>query len=111
MKEILAQIQSLPEFQELVSQLGTQKLPRKLGLSRAARLPVLLALQQAHAGLMSRRQAAPLLAAVVYVLLYVVVTALSLPGAAVFTLAGGAIVGLGLGLSLRGEGLEEGLRA
>ena len=36
----------------------------------------------------------------VYVLLYVVVTALSLPGAAVLTLAGGAIFGLGLGTLL-----------
>jgi transcription-repair coupling factor (superfamily II helicase) len=46
MKEILSQIQSLPEFQELVSQLGTEQAPGKLGLSRASRLPVLLALQQ-----------------------------------------------------------------
>ena len=44
------------------------------------------------------RDASPLLVAGAYFLLYVVVTALSLPGAAVMTLAGGALFGLGWGL-------------
>ena len=39
----------------------------------------------------------PVLAGVVYFLIYVAVAALSLPGAAVMTLAGGAIFGLGWG--------------
>lgn len=44
------------------------------------------------------RDASPLLVAGAYFVLYVVVTALSLPGAAVMTLAGGALFGLGWGL-------------
>ena len=44
------------------------------------------------------RDASPLLMAGAYFVLYVVVTALSLPGAAVMTLAGGALFGLGWGL-------------
>jgi len=43
------------------------------------------------------RQDAPLATAAVYFLLYVLVTALSLPGAAVMTLAGGAVFGLIIG--------------
>ncbi len=46
------------------------------------------------------RQEAPLLTAGTYFLLYVVVTALSLPGAVVMTLAGGAIFGLVTGTVL-----------
>lgn len=42
----------------------------------------------------------PLLAASIYFLIYVVVTAFSLPGAAVMTLVGGALFGLGWGLLL-----------
>ncbi|PLW80974.1 pyridine nucleotide-disulfide oxidoreductase [Kineobactrum sediminis] len=44
------------------------------------------------------RSSAPLLVAGGFFLLYVAVTALSLPGAAVMTLAGGALFGLGWGL-------------
>ena len=47
--------------------------------------------------LVEQFRAQPLLTAGGYFLLYVVVTALSLPGAAVMTLAGGAIFGLGWG--------------
>lgn len=42
----------------------------------------------------------PLLSCAVYFVIYVLVTALSIPGAAVMTLAGGAIFGLGVGLLL-----------
>lgn len=45
-------------------------------------------------------EAAPLLVAGAYFVLYVAVTALSLPGAAVMTLAGGALFGLGIGTLL-----------
>ncbi len=44
------------------------------------------------------REARPLLAAAIFFALYVAVAALSLPGAGVMTLAGGAIFGLGWGL-------------
>ncbi len=44
------------------------------------------------------RQANPLLAAGAYFVIYIVVTALSLPGAALLTLAGGAVFGLWSGL-------------
>ena len=44
------------------------------------------------------REASPLLVAALYFAAYVAVTALSLPGAAVMTLAGGALFGLGWGL-------------
>lgn len=44
------------------------------------------------------RDASPLRVAAAYFVLYVIVTALSLPGAAVMTLAGGALFGLGWGL-------------
>ncbi|GAA0680937.1 bifunctional TVP38/TMEM64 family protein/FAD-dependent oxidoreductase [Marinobacterium maritimum] len=46
------------------------------------------------------RSQAPLLTAGGFFLLYIIVTALSLPGAAVMTLAGGALFGLGQGLLL-----------
>jgi pyruvate/2-oxoglutarate dehydrogenase complex dihydrolipoamide dehydrogenase (E3) component/uncharacterized membrane protein YdjX (TVP38/TMEM64 family) len=58
------------------------------------------ALQRAQGSLLAWRQAAPLQSALAYMGLYVVVTALSLPGAAVLTLAGGALFGLGLGTLL-----------
>ena len=45
-------------------------------------------------------QAHPVRTAAIYVALYVAVTALSLPGAAIMTLAGGAVFGFGLGLVL-----------
>ncbi len=57
-------------------------------------------LQDARAGLLAWRQRAPLSAAAAYALTYVLVTGLSLPGAAVLTLAGGAVFGLGLGTLL-----------
>ena len=44
--------------------------------------------------------ASPVLVAGAYLLIYVAVTALSLPGAAVMTLAGGALFGLGIGTLL-----------
>ncbi len=68
-----------------------------LGLHRQLTLE---ALQKAHGALLERRQQAPLLVGGAYVALYVLVAALSLPGAAVLTLAGGAIFGLGLGTLL-----------
>ncbi len=46
------------------------------------------------------RDAAPLRAAGLFVLLYVALTAISFPGAAILTLAAGAIFGLGVGLAL-----------
>lgn len=46
------------------------------------------------------QQQHPVLLALIYCLVYVLVTAFSLPGAAVMTLAGGALFGLGLGLLL-----------
>ena len=46
------------------------------------------------------QQQQPLLVMLAYFVLYVLVTALSLPGAAVMTLAGGALFGLGWGLLL-----------
>ena len=57
-------------------------------------------LKQQQANLMAMRDAQPLMVSVVYLLIYVGVTALSLPGAAIMTLAGGAIFGLGWGLLL-----------
>ena len=44
------------------------------------------------------QQAHPLFVALVYFVIYVAVTAFSLPGAAVMTLVGGALFGLGWGL-------------
>jgi len=46
------------------------------------------------------REAAPMQAALAYFGLYVLVASLSLPGAAILTLAGGALFGLGLGTLL-----------
>jgi uncharacterized membrane protein YdjX (TVP38/TMEM64 family) len=66
-------------------------LPGKLSLE---------ALREAHGSLLAWRERAPFRAAALYGLAYVVVTGLSLPGAAVMTLAGGAIFGLGLGTLL-----------
>ncbi|CAK6696761.1 FAD-dependent oxidoreductase [Synechococcus sp. CBW1107] len=66
-------------------------LPQRLSLE---------ALRDAHAGLLAWRQRAPLSAAALYGLAYVLITGLSLPGAAVMTLAGGAVFGLGLGTLL-----------
>jgi len=68
-----------------------------LGLHRQLTLE---GLQRAHGALLERRAQSPLLVAGAYMLIYVLVTALSLPGAAVLTLAGGAIFGLGLGTLL-----------
>ncbi|MEX1316981.1 MAG: FAD-dependent oxidoreductase [Synechococcaceae cyanobacterium] len=68
-----------------------------LGLHRQLTLE---GLQRAHGALLERRAQAPVLVAGAYMLIYIVVTALSLPGAAVLTLAGGAIFGLGLGTLL-----------
>ena len=58
------------------------------------------ALKAQQAALNQQVQAQPLIASLLYVLLYVVVTALSLPGAALLTLIGGALFGLGWGLLL-----------
>ena len=58
------------------------------------------ALRDARSELLAWRQLAPLSAAAAYALVYVLVTGLSLPGAAVLTLAGGAVFGLGLGTLL-----------
>ena len=68
-----------------------------LGLHRQLTLE---GLQRAHGALLERREQAPVLVAGAYMLIYVLVTALSLPGAAVLTLAGGAIFGVGLGTLL-----------
>lgn len=58
------------------------------------------ALKAQQAALNQQVQAQPLIASLLYALLYVVVTALSLPGAALLTLIGGALFGLGWGLLL-----------
>ncbi len=68
-----------------------------LGLHRQLTLE---GLQRAHGALLEQRAQAPVLVAGAYMLIYIVVTALSLPGATVLTLAGGAIFGLGLGTLL-----------
>ena len=65
------------------------------GLHRELSLDQLRARQAELAGWV---QAAPLASALAYAAVYVAVTALSLPGAAILTLAGGAIFGLGWGL-------------
>lgn len=57
-------------------------------------------LKSAQGGLQEWRAANPFLAVSLFFLAYVVVTALSLPGAAIMTLAGGAIFGLWLGVLL-----------
>ena len=64
-----------------------------LGLHRQLTLE---GLQRAHGALLERRAQAPVLVAGTYLLIYVLVTALSLPGAAVLTLAGGAIFAFGV---------------
>ncbi|MEB3222252.1 MAG: FAD-dependent oxidoreductase [Candidatus Sericytochromatia bacterium] len=56
--------------------------------------PSLATLQARHAELLAWREARPLLAMATFVAAYVVVAALSLPGAVVLTLAGGAVFGL-----------------
>lgn len=58
------------------------------------------ALQAQLQGLKDFRTAQPLLAGIYYLCIYVVVTGLSLPGAAVLTLAGGALFGFWYGLLL-----------
>jgi len=58
----------------------------------------LAGLQARQAELEAWRAAQPLAAALLYFGAYVAITALSLPGAAVMTLAGGAIFGFGWGL-------------
>ncbi len=55
-------------------------------------------LQQSQARFAELREQQPLALAAGYFLIYVAVTALSLPGATIVTLAGGAIFGLGWGL-------------
>ena len=57
-------------------------------------------MQAALAEFETLRAAQPVLVASVYFFIYVVVTALSLPGAAVMTLAGGALFGLAWGMLL-----------
>ena len=51
-------------------------------------------LKAQHTAIAAYRAAHPALAVAIYALVYVVVTGLSLPGAAVLTLAGGAVFGL-----------------
>jgi pyruvate/2-oxoglutarate dehydrogenase complex dihydrolipoamide dehydrogenase (E3) component/uncharacterized membrane protein YdjX (TVP38/TMEM64 family) len=58
----------------------------------------LSAIQSRQADLEAWRAAQPLTAALLFFAAYVAVTALSLPGAVVMTLAGGAVFGLGWGL-------------
>ena len=58
------------------------------------------ALRSAQDSLQTWRAGSPLLAALIYAAAYVLVTGLSLPGAAVMTLAGGAIFGLAQGTVL-----------
>ncbi len=60
----------------------------------------LAAIKSRQADLEAWRAGQPLWAALIYFAAYIAVTALSLPGAAVMTLAGGAIFGLGWGLLL-----------
>ncbi|MFP7754115.1 TVP38/TMEM64 family protein [Thermodesulfobacteriota bacterium B35] len=64
---------------------------RLLGLDRYLSLAQIRDQQQALAGLYAAR---PLTVIGSYMLIYILVTALSLPGAAVMTLAGGALFGL-----------------
>jgi uncharacterized membrane protein YdjX (TVP38/TMEM64 family) len=65
-----------------------------LGLERYFSLSYLKTSQEAFATLYSQHQALVIGA---YMLIYIVVTALSLPGAAVLTLAGGALLGFVVG--------------
>ncbi len=55
-------------------------------------------LQQSHSRFTDLYQRQPLTVAAAYFVMYVLVTALSIPGATIITLAGGAIFGLGWGL-------------
>ena len=55
-------------------------------------------LKAQQAAIESYRSAHPVSAALVFALLYIVVTGLSLPGATILTLAGGGVFGLGLGV-------------
>jgi uncharacterized membrane protein YdjX (TVP38/TMEM64 family) len=57
-------------------------------------------LKESQAGFAALREQQPLQLALGFFLVYVAVTALSLPGATIVTLAGGAIFGLGWGLLL-----------
>lgn len=57
-------------------------------------------LKSVHADVVAEVQANPLTASLIYFVGYVLVTGLSLPGAAVMTLAGGAVFGLVWGLLL-----------
>ena len=56
------------------------------------------ALKASRDGLLQTYQAKPLLVIVSFSAIYIIVTALSLPGATIMTLAGGAIFGLGIGI-------------
>jgi pyruvate/2-oxoglutarate dehydrogenase complex dihydrolipoamide dehydrogenase (E3) component/uncharacterized membrane protein YdjX (TVP38/TMEM64 family) len=58
------------------------------------------ALKAAQGDIEAFRDARPFLASAVFFMVYVAVTALSLPGATIMTLAGGAVFGLGWGLLL-----------
>lgn len=57
-------------------------------------------LQALHSDILDKQEAQPWLFALLFFLAYVLVTALSLPGAAVMTLAGGAVLGFWQGLLL-----------
>ena len=52
-------------------------------------------------------RAEPLTVCLIYILLYTTATALSLPGASVMTLVGGAVFGLGLGTALVRDAIEK----
>lgn len=65
---------------------------------QVGQLLTLEALQAGHAALRAQVEARPLAALAAYFTVYVLATALSVPGAVVLTLAGGALFGLGLGL-------------
>lgn len=66
----------------------------RLGLSEYVSLEFLKSNREA---LLQRYQESPLQVIAIYMVIYIVSTALSLPGAAILTLAGGALFGLGLG--------------
>ncbi len=68
-----------------------------LGLDDYLTLDQLKTSQARFAGLLAQH---PVLVPAAYFVIYVIVTALSLPGAAIMTLAGGALFGLGQGLLL-----------
>jgi uncharacterized membrane protein YdjX (TVP38/TMEM64 family) len=57
-------------------------------------------LKSQQTSLEAYRQANPVLVAVIYSVIYIVVAALSLPGSAIMTLSGGAIFGLAVGTML-----------